>query len=744
MSVEKKIVGYCTPWSAQAGQRVEAKVSTYEACEYEAQLVRLISGDDRPDGTGIKEEMIDASVNRRYSATTQAIDCGSYARVEDFESLINKNEFTLGFAFYPTYFGGEAQTLLAQWHAGCGVRIQLTDEGRLEATIAGSEVPVTLTLAKPFILRQWYVAWIRLNAHGKVELVSATIGRNVDLRSVEYSSAQLPAPVPGSRELFPLIIAASIDEDRSREKPATCFNFNGKLERPFISKRSLSNEEAWSVLSTIDAEPGCLEDHQLEALWDFSDRIESAQIRDHSGNRHHGILYNLPSRAVKGFHWDGQCMNWCHQPSHYAAIHFCEEDLYDAKWETSFDYAIPDNLKSGIYAFKLIADEDTSYLTFFIRPPDNGPRNKIAFLASTATYIAYANNQSVFKSEIAEVRAARLLEISPEQHFLQQNPEFGLSTYDTRIDSQGVRFSSRLRPILNNGPMNNIWNLNADLHLIDWMEHEGFEYDVITDEDLHREGVELLSHYALIMTGTHPEYVSTPMWNAFQDYLGSGGRLMYMGGNGFYWRIGMSDDFPGAIEVRRSESGARYWAEIPGENYLQFGGEYGGLWRRSGVSPFALVGISTRATGFDRSSYFLRTEESKDSRVAFMFDGITVGERIGDFGSIGGGAAGAEMDAANCSEGTPDHALVVARSVEHSKHMLLVPEETNIHHHYMSGEDNPEVCAEIVFFETAEGGAVCSFGSINWAASLASNGYQNNVSTLTANVLTRFISSDSF
>ena len=39
------------------------------------------------------------------------------------------------------------------------------------------------------------------------------------------------------------------------------------------------------------------------------------------------------------------------------------------------------------------------------------------------------------------------------------------------------------------------------------------------------------------MTGTHPEYHSTPMWDAMKAWIDRGGRLMYMGGNGWYWRI---------------------------------------------------------------------------------------------------------------------------------------------------------------------------------------------------------------
>jgi N,N-dimethylformamidase len=45
----------------------------------------------------------------------------------------------------------------------------------------------------------------------------------------------------------------------------------------------------------------------------------------------------------------------------------------------------------------------------------------------------------------------------------------------------------------------------------------------------------------------------------------------------------------------------------------------------------------------------------------------------------------------------------------------------------------------MVFYETLRGGAVFATSSIAWAGALAHNGYDNNVSTLTRNVIERFL-----
>ncbi len=45
----------------------------------------------------------------------------------------------------------------------------------------------------------------------------------------------------------------------------------------------------------------------------------------------------------------------------------------------------------------------------------------------------------------------------------------------------------------------------------------------------------------------------------------------------------------------------------------------------------------------------------------------------------------------------------------------------------------------MMFFETPNGGAVFSTGSISYGGSLAHDGYKNNVSRLTENVVKRFV-----
>ena len=231
------------------------------------------------------------------------------------------------------------------------------------------------------------------------------------------------------------------------------------------------------------------------------------------------------------------------------------------------------------------------------------------------------------------------------------------------------------------------------------------------------------------------------MWDAMMAYQQKGGRLMYLGANGWYWRIAFHEETPGIIEVRRNEGGIRGWEPKTGEYYHAFTGEYGGLWRRNGRPPQKIVGTGFTAQGFDISSYYERKPDSHKKEVAWIMRGVGKTEKIGDFGLIGGGAAGLELDRVDTGLGTPPSTYLLASSVNHTDIYLVVNEEILINYPGLGGQENPLVRADMAFFPTPNNGGVFSTSSIAWAGSLSNNGYKNNVSRITKNVLDRFVSS---
>ena len=75
--------------------------------------------------------------------------------------------------------------------------------------------------------------------------------------------------------------------------------------------------------------------------------------------------------------------------------------------------------------------------------------------------------------------------------------------------------------------------LGADLYLLWWLDHLSVDYEVLTDEAVHHRGLDLLANYDAVLTGGHPEYITTPLMEAYTSFLDGGGRLMYLGSNGF-------------------------------------------------------------------------------------------------------------------------------------------------------------------------------------------------------------------
>ena len=715
--LQRRLLGYTSTLSAAPGETVEFRVSSPDAASYDAALVRMRCADGHPAGPGFKAVEVDAAFSGRHAGHDQPIGTGSWARIPDAAALL-AGTFTLDLLVFPTTPGAREQVLFACGDARhqTGLALLLDERGcpTLHLGAAGA-ARQRVSTDEPLLARHWYRLAISVDpAAGEcaiIQLPQFSYARGADGCSREVALQLQPVL---ARDIT---LAAWLQDGLPRAV------YNGRIEAPRIRTGVLG---AGALLDTPDV------DIETRAQWDFSRNIDSADIVDIAGT-HHGHTVNLPTRAVCGAAWDGTEHNFTTAPHPYGAIHFHEDDLYDCGWDTDFSYTVPDDLPGGLYAARLIGPNNTEYLPFWVRPPTGKARARLALLIPTASYLAYANLHGNTEWVFGEQLMNAFTTLDAEAQYLHHHPEIGISTYDCHTDGSGGCYSSHLRPIVNMRPHTWAWQFVADTHITDWLEEKGFEYDVFTDEELHAEGAALLSPYTCVMTGTHPEYYSRAMMNALLDYQHDGGRFMYMGANGFYWKIDYHPDFPGAIEIRRAEDGSRGWLAEPGEY-----GQLGGLWRRNGIAPQKIAGSGFTAQGFDMCSHYQRTPDSFDPRAAFIFEGVGADEIIGNFGA-GGGAAGREIDRADTALGTPPHALVVASATEFSVGYHWVKEEFMHAHAAITGETCPLVRADMVFYETPNGGAVFSTSSIAWAGALASNGYDNNVSRITENVLRRFL-----
>ena len=140
-----------------------------------------------------------------------------------------------------------------------------------------------------------------------------------------------------------------------------------------------------------------------------------------------------------------------------------------------------------------VQGEAEDRVPFFVIPPRGTATARIAFLVPTASYLAYANDHIVHDVPVAQSILGHTSVISEQDFYLYGNLDLGLSTYDSHSDGSGVCFSSSRRPIMNMRPdfrhaTGSVWQFPADLHLVDWLDEKGYEYDVVTDLELHDEG----------------------------------------------------------------------------------------------------------------------------------------------------------------------------------------------------------------------------------------------------------------
>ena len=156
----------------------------------------------------------------------------------------------------------------------------------------------------------------------------------------------------------------------------------------------------------------------------------------------------------------------------------------------------------------------------------------------------------------------------------------------------------------------------------------------------------------------------------------------------------------------------------------------------------AIYGNEMGGMIFNGSSPFRKLEGASDPRAAWIFEGTTEGDVFGEYGidRVKGGVVGFEIDRFVDGNGAPRHALVLATSeplIETVEDVKLDNLPLTIAYHPTKG--GPWAQADIVFFETPNGGALLSTGSLVWISSALENNFDNDIATIPRNVVKRFL-----
>jgi hypothetical protein len=198
-------------------------------------------------------------------------------------------------------------------------------------------------------------------------------------------------------------------------------------------------------------------------------------------------------------------------------LHTPEIDLIECDWTDPYVLSIPGNQSdptdwaSGVYLVKLEASGGKqSYIIFVVR--DDSRKSDLLFQTSVTTYSAYSSWGGY--------------DLYP-LHSIGDKPAYKISFNRPYRNTGRVSFGEGAGDFLD-------W----ELHMVRFLEHEGFDVTYSTDIDTHLNGQRLLDHRAVIGVG-HDEYWTKAMRDAFEAARDNGVNLGFFGANTSSWQIRM-------------------------------------------------------------------------------------------------------------------------------------------------------------------------------------------------------------
>ena len=305
------LIGYVDRLSGRPGDTIEFKVSSYADVPFEARLVRVICADPNPAGPGLIEEEVDIEFGGTFPSRVQPFYPGSYASIVGGEMFRALSSFTIMATVWPITPEKGSQGIVSCWNPrnGNNLNLGLDSDGCAAVTFSTTDQnSTTLSTGRKLKTRSWYRIWAAYDADTR----SLSIGQQALAHPFEkaYSAKILDKKID-LKGVDQLLISAINSEPIHS-------HFNGKIESPMIFNRPLSEEETVGL-------PMRMPDG-LAAHWDFSQAMRSTRIEDIGPHHKHGVLVNMPTRAMTGSTWNGEEMCWRHAPEQYAAIHFHDDD----------------------------------------------------------------------------------------------------------------------------------------------------------------------------------------------------------------------------------------------------------------------------------------------------------------------------------------------------------------------------------------------------------------------------------
>ncbi|KAJ2971444.1 hypothetical protein NQ176_g7681 [Zarea fungicola] len=366
-----EIIGYAQPWIVDPGDSIDIKVSSTEP-EIKHRTFRVLQGTQCEDGPEPQYEEITAVPHGRCPGRFQLAHQGSYAVVSDIglDEAVDKG---LGFSVCVQPWmnqAGHHQAFISNLNPSSktGLWIGLDELGHIIVQV-GQEAKIQ-TITTDFVPseRRWTKLELNVQAEElQLDIRPLALGLEPPASNPIVLNLSLDAPIRLGHASELLLAASRTSKTiNGASRLLASSHFNGRLE---------------SVMITAIGEAS-----QTLASYDFSIGIATDKITDTSGSNRTGRLINAPSRAVKGMLWDGSATDWTRDARGYGAIHFHEDDLDDAEWQTDFSITMPSDARSGVYVVHLesvsVAPSPpvSDQVVFFVRPTAQSKKSEKAAL----------------------------------------------------------------------------------------------------------------------------------------------------------------------------------------------------------------------------------------------------------------------------------------------------------------------------------------------------------------------------
>lgn len=371
------------------------------------------------------------------------------------------------------------------------------------------------------------------------------------------------------------------------------------IAMPVIYSRALNESEIQKRFEQRGLTPAKGKD--VIGCWPLDEEL-GERVHDVSGNRRHGQIVNHATWMIGGPSFSANVERFGDYDPHQDfsrghGLRLASDDLYDCNWEVTHRFRIPRDAKSGIYVgrlrFRQNDDEHLQHVTFIVRKPKRRRKAPILVLCATNTWRAYGGTpfgktSSAIKQVFGTGGTDNSVGDPPAYDFYRAHAA-GQGTYQVGLR---MPWPAAGPYVLYGGPTNYSHLMRADRFAHIWLEKSGYEFDVITDRDLHRDPEQLLGYDVFLING-HSEYWSIPMYRGLEKYLARGGTAVVLSGNSLFWRVSYND--AGTIlECRKVDApGNQLPPDHRGECWHSHDGLRGGLANECGFPGWKLVGLTT-------------------------------------------------------------------------------------------------------------------------------------------------------